>query len=189
MKAKFLSRTSGTSLNKQRSLSSARMTVKCYRSSFGKLGAVLLRNWRHRMRLSARRHWKGMLIEPWRVSGPWRTSWSPMGNSGSFVWKSKCTIEFWFVQCWLSTVSDATTLLRDMAGDVSQEVSARVRPSEKELSQVGQPEKENVWHEKPAPSKRKQKSQRKKRKSAVIPTFPAMDYESVTYTKIGQGRP
>ena len=50
-------------------------------------------------------------------------------------------------------VSDATILLRDIAGDATQKASGKLKPSENELSQIDQPAEENVWHEKPNISK------------------------------------
>ncbi|KMU87471.1 hypothetical protein CIHG_05267 [Coccidioides immitis H538.4] len=55
--------------------------------------------------------------------------------------------------CRSSFVSDATLLLRDIAGDTAQKAANVVRPSEDRLAQIDQPAPEGVWHEKPDMSK------------------------------------
>ena len=50
-------------------------------------------------------------------------------------------------------LSDATTLLRDIAGDAAQNTANKVRPSEEALGQIDQPAEENTWHENPDLSK------------------------------------
>ncbi|KAJ8117380.1 hypothetical protein OPT61_g1422 [Boeremia exigua] len=50
-------------------------------------------------------------------------------------------------------LSDATTLLRDIAGDAAQNTANKVRPSEDALSRIDQPAEENTWHENPDFSK------------------------------------
>ncbi|KMU78652.1 hypothetical protein CISG_01693 [Coccidioides immitis RMSCC 3703] len=50
-------------------------------------------------------------------------------------------------------LSDATLLLRDIAGDTAQKAANVVRPSEDRLAQIDQPAPEGVWHEKPDMSK------------------------------------
>lgn len=47
------------------------------------------------------------------------------------------------------TVSDATVLLRDIAGDAAQQTAAKVNPSDDELNQIDEPAEDNTWHEKP----------------------------------------
>jgi hypothetical protein len=45
-------------------------------------------------------------------------------------------------------VTDAATLLRDIAGDAAAVGASRIKPSEDQLAQIDQPAEENVWHEK-----------------------------------------
>ncbi|KAF3046304.1 hypothetical protein E8E11_007450 [Didymella keratinophila] len=46
-------------------------------------------------------------------------------------------------------LSDASTLLRDIAGDAAQNTANKVKPSEDELSQIDRPAEDNTWHENP----------------------------------------
>jgi len=50
-------------------------------------------------------------------------------------------------------LSDATILLRDVAGDAAANAAAQVRPSESELSQIDHPAEDNTWHDVPDLSK------------------------------------
>jgi len=50
-------------------------------------------------------------------------------------------------------LSDASTLLRDIAGDAAMNTANKVKPSEDELNQIDQPADDNVWHENPDLSK------------------------------------
>lgn len=50
-------------------------------------------------------------------------------------------------------LSDATILLRDMAGDAAASAASRVKPSEQELAQMHRPAEDNIWHDKPDLSK------------------------------------
>ncbi|KAJ4372587.1 hypothetical protein N0V86_007949 [Didymella sp. IMI 355093] len=50
-------------------------------------------------------------------------------------------------------LSDATTLLRDIAGDAAQNTANKVKPSEDELNQIDRPAEDNTWHENPDMSK------------------------------------
>ncbi|KAK9583377.1 hypothetical protein V6Z92_007519 [Aspergillus fumigatus] len=61
-------------------------------------------------------------------------------------------------------LNDAMIIVRDMAGDVSQQAADRLRPSQEQLSQVDQPAEENVWHEKPNIPKEQLKSRFQKSK-------------------------
>lgn len=56
-------------------------------------------------------------------------------------------------------MSDATVLLRDMAGDAATNAASKVRPSEDRLQQIDQPADDNTWHDAPNLSKDKIKSQ------------------------------
>jgi len=46
-------------------------------------------------------------------------------------------------------VSDATVLLRDIAGDAAQKAANRVNPSEDSLQHLDEAAPDNTWHEKP----------------------------------------
>ena len=46
-------------------------------------------------------------------------------------------------------MSDATVLLRDVAGDAAQNAANRVNPSEEQLSQIDHPAEDNTWHDVP----------------------------------------
>jgi len=46
-------------------------------------------------------------------------------------------------------VSDATVLLRDIAGDAATKTAQKVNPSEDELAQIDEPAEDNTWHETP----------------------------------------
>jgi hypothetical protein len=48
-----------------------------------------------------------------------------------------------------SVVSDATILLRDIAGDAAQHAANRVNPSQDQLSQIDQAADDNTWHDTP----------------------------------------
>lgn len=49
-------------------------------------------------------------------------------------------------------MSDATILIRDMAGDAAEKAAGRVNPSQDELSQIDHPAEDNVWHDTPSGS-------------------------------------
>ncbi|XPS93064.1 hypothetical protein M3J09_002436 [Ascochyta lentis] len=46
-------------------------------------------------------------------------------------------------------LSDATTLLRDIAGDAAQNTANKVKPSDEALNQMDKPADDNTWHENP----------------------------------------
>lgn len=46
-------------------------------------------------------------------------------------------------------MSDATVLLRDIAGDAAGKAANKVNPSEDQLNQIDQPAEDNTWHEAP----------------------------------------
>ncbi|KAK5119027.1 hypothetical protein LTR62_000238 [Meristemomyces frigidus] len=46
-------------------------------------------------------------------------------------------------------LSDATVLLRDIAGDAAQKAANKVNPGEEELNKLDEPAPDNTWHEKP----------------------------------------
>ncbi|ELR10618.1 DNA ligase (ATP) [Pseudogymnoascus destructans] len=46
-------------------------------------------------------------------------------------------------------LSDATVLLREMAGDAATKTAGKVAPSQEQLDQIDQPAADNTWHETP----------------------------------------
>lgn len=62
-----------------------------------------------------------------------------------------------------STVSDATVLLRDIAGDAAQKTATKINPSEDALNQIDAPAEDNTWHDVPnlSPSELKAQAQNK----------------------------
>lgn len=56
-------------------------------------------------------------------------------------------------------MSDATILLRDIAGDAAQNAATRVNPSQDQLSQIDQPADDNTWHDTPDLSRGNLKNQ------------------------------
>jgi len=60
-------------------------------------------------------------------------------------------------------LSDATILLRDIAGDAAQNTASRVKPNEHQLSQIDRPAEDNTWHDVPDLSKESMRSQFKQK--------------------------
>ena len=56
-------------------------------------------------------------------------------------------------------VSDATVLLRDIAGDAAQNAANRVNPSKDQLAQIDRPADDNTWHDVPDMSRDNLKNQ------------------------------
>lgn len=50
-------------------------------------------------------------------------------------------------------MSDATILLRDIAGDAATNAAGKVRPGEDRLAQIDRPADDNTWHDAPDLSK------------------------------------
>ena len=46
-------------------------------------------------------------------------------------------------------MSDASVLLRDIAGDAAQKTATRINPSEDALNQIDEPADDNTWHDVP----------------------------------------
>ena len=46
-------------------------------------------------------------------------------------------------------MSDASVLLRDIAGDAAQKTATRINPSEDALNQIDEPAEDNTWHDVP----------------------------------------
>ena len=59
----------------------------------------------------------------------------------------------------MPSVSDATILIRDMAGDAATNAASKVRPSEDKLNQIDAPAEDNTWHDAPDLSKENVRSQ------------------------------
>ena len=49
----------------------------------------------------------------------------------------------------LPSVSDASVLLRDIAGDAAQKTATKINPSEDRLNQIDEPAADNTWHDVP----------------------------------------
>ena len=47
------------------------------------------------------------------------------------------------------SVSDASVLLRDIAGDAAQKTATKINPSEDALNQIDEPAEDNTWHDVP----------------------------------------
>lgn len=62
-----------------------------------------------------------------------------------------------------NAVSDATVLLRDMAGDAAQKAANKVNPSQDELSRIDDAADDNTWHDTPDFSRETLKGQFKSR--------------------------
>ena len=62
-----------------------------------------------------------------------------------------------------NVVSDATVLLRDMAGDAAQKAANKVNPSEDDLKGIDDPADDNTWHDTPDLSRDNIKGQFKSR--------------------------
>jgi hypothetical protein len=58
-------------------------------------------------------------------------------------------------------LSDATVLLRDIAGDAAQNTANKVKPSEDRLQNLDKPAEDNTWHDTPELSKEKLRAQAK----------------------------
>lgn len=56
-------------------------------------------------------------------------------------------------------MSDATVLLRDIAGDAATNAASKVRPDDEKLSQIDRPAEDNTWHDAPDLSKDNLKKQ------------------------------
>lgn len=97
-----------------------------------------------------------METKPSMVSGRSEHWLSPTANFENFVsyphW-------FGFLLLILYIVSDATILLRDIAGDAAQNAATRVNPSQDQLSQIDKPADDNTWHDTPDLSRGNLKNQ------------------------------
>lgn len=58
-------------------------------------------------------------------------------------------------------MSDASILLRDIAGDAAQKAANRVNPSEEQLGQIDQAAEDNTWHDVPNLSRENLRNQAK----------------------------
>ena len=58
-------------------------------------------------------------------------------------------------------MSDASILLRDIAGDAAQKAANRVNPSEEQLGQIDQAAEDNTWHDVPDLSRENIRNQAK----------------------------
>lgn len=81
-------------------------------------------------------------------------------------------------------MSDASILLRDMAGDAATNAATKLRPSEDKLRQIDMPADDNTWHEAPNFSKENIKSQMQ----GVLKRNPAEDANDVANTAVEGAR-
>ena len=58
-------------------------------------------------------------------------------------------------------MSDASVLLRDIAGDAAQKTATKINPSEDALNQIDEPAEDNTWHDAPNLSASSLKAQAK----------------------------
>lgn len=70
-----------------------------------------------------------------------------MASSGNYVSNFSSIVRLQLLT--LLLVSDATVLLRDIAGDAAQNAANRVNPSQEQLSQIDQAADDNTWHDVP----------------------------------------
>lgn len=61
----------------------------------------------------------------------------------------------------LFVVSDASVLLRDIAGDAAQKTATKINPSEDALNNIDEPAEDNTWHDVPNLSPANLKAQAK----------------------------
>ena len=79
-----------------------------------------------------------------------RTLGTLLISNGQFRKLRKCSTGCHYLLVLIEdTVSDATILLRDIAGDAAQNAATRINPSEDLLNQIDEPAEENTWHEVP----------------------------------------
>ncbi|TGJ86658.1 hypothetical protein E0Z10_g2112 [Xylaria hypoxylon] len=81
-------------------------------------------------------------------------------------------------------LSDASILIRDMAGDAATNTATKVRPSEDKLSQIDLPADSNTWHEAPDFSKENVSS----RLRSVYKSSPTEDAKDATNRTIEGAR-
>lgn len=81
-------------------------------------------------------------------------------------------------------LSDASLLLRDMAGDAAANAATKVKPSEEKLNQLDMPADDNTWHEAPNLSKENIRSQLQ----SVYKSDPSADARDTANTTIEGAR-
>ncbi|KAI1114555.1 hypothetical protein F5Y14DRAFT_413688 [Nemania sp. NC0429] len=81
-------------------------------------------------------------------------------------------------------LSDASILIRDMAGDAATNAATKLRPSEDKLQQIDTPADDNTWHEAPDFSKENMRSQMQ----GVFKKNPAADANDVANTAVEGAR-
>ncbi|KAI1121548.1 hypothetical protein F5Y10DRAFT_98561 [Nemania abortiva] len=81
-------------------------------------------------------------------------------------------------------LSDASLLIRDMAGDAATNAATKVRPPEDKLKQIDMPADDNTWHEAPNLSKENIRSQMQ----SVYKKNPAADAKAAANTAVEGAR-
>ncbi|KAL8731572.1 MAG: hypothetical protein Q9181_004246 [Wetmoreana brouardii] len=84
-------------------------------------------------------------------------------------------------------LSDATILLRDIAGDAAQNAANRVNPSQEQLSQIDQAAEDNTWHDVPDLSRDNLRNQAKSQYNQNKP-FSRGDVKNVADKAANQGQ-
>ncbi|KAL8736013.1 MAG: hypothetical protein Q9166_000575 [cf. Caloplaca sp. 2 TL-2023] len=84
-------------------------------------------------------------------------------------------------------LSDATILLRDIAGDAAQNAANRVNPSQEQLSQIDQAADDNTWHDVPDLSRDNLRNQAKNTYNQQKP-FSRGDVQNVANNAANQGQ-
>lgn len=87
-------------------------------------------------------------------------------NSVSFLPPNVTSL---FTVLTVAAVSDATVLLRDIAGDAAQKTASKINPSEDDLNQIDEPAEDNTWHDVPNLSPANLKAQAKEQYSKNKP--------------------
>ncbi|KAL8706847.1 MAG: hypothetical protein Q9201_000115 [Fulgogasparrea decipioides] len=84
-------------------------------------------------------------------------------------------------------LSDATILLRDIAGDAAQNAANRVNPSQEQLSQIDQAAEDNTWHDVPDLSRDNLRNQAKSQFNQNKP-FSQGDVKNIADNAANQGQ-
>ncbi len=84
-----------------------------------------------------------------------------MDNSGNSVSTLSSNVILLSSVLTYPAVSDATVLLRDIAGDAAQKTASKINPSEDDLNQIDEPAEDNTWHDVPNLSPANLKAQAK----------------------------
>ena len=84
-----------------------------------------------------------------------------MDNSENYVSTLPSDVTTLISVLTVPAVSDATVLLRDIAGDAAQKTASKINPSDDDLNQIDEPADDNTWHDVPNLSPANLKAQAK----------------------------